>query len=135
MFGLLLAFVPAAICAQNMTTRPLRGDVVVTTAGDTIVTTSVPSVQNRQVKTKSTDTPVTDLDTIIARAVRLGVQQAMAEQGIQSKIENRPRTKAEQLWDRSQKKRKIERVPRESLKATFVPKGQWMIGGPVNCSE
>ena len=144
MLGLLLAFVPAAICAQKTVKHPTpqtvqrtaqrsaANDTVVTSTGDTVVTSRTSSEEKPHVVT---DVPVTDLDAVIARAVRLGVQQAMADQGIQSQIYSRPRTKAEALWDRSQKKRKIERVPRESLKATFVPKGQWMVGGTVNYSE
>lgn len=146
-FGLLLAFVPAAICAQKVTKRPIRqvtqqtppprtvNDTVVTSSGDTVVTARVLLSQVPQQKTETTTVLPADMDAIIARAVRLGVQQAMADQGIQSKIDERPRTKAETLWDRSQQKRKIERIPRESLKATFIPKGQWLVGGTVNYSE
>ena len=147
-FGLLLAFVPAAICAQKVTKRPIRqvthqtpppatvNDTVVTSSGDTVVTARVlPGQTPQQQKTETTTVLPADMDAIIARAVRLGVQQAMADQGIQSKIDERPRTKAETLWDRSQQKRKIERIPRESLKATFIPKGQWLVGGTVNYSE
>ena len=149
MLGLLLAFVPAAICAQRTNRRnvpqtvirsvkptvqhnTVPNDTVVTSTGDTVVTSRTQPTQQSQVVTTA---PAGDMDAIIARAVKMGVQQALAEQGFQSKIDERPRTKAETLWDRSQQKRKIERVPRESLKATFVPKGQWMLGGTVNYSE
>lgn len=39
------------------------------------------------------------------------------------------------LYARSLKKRHIERVNRDDLKATFVPKGQWMCGGTINFQE
>lgn len=38
-------------------------------------------------------------------------------------------------YSRSLKKRHIERVNRDDLKATFVPKGQWMLGGTVNFQD
>ena len=141
LLGLLLAFVPAAICAQRVRPRNVAvGDTVITSTGDTVVTMRpnygrIP-VDVSQGETTTTPTALpSNMDSIIAHAVNLGVQRALASQGVHSAVDNRPRTKAEQLWDRSQKKRKIERVPRESLKATFVPKGQWMIGGTVNFSE
>lgn len=39
------------------------------------------------------------------------------------------------LYIRSQHKRHIERVNRNDLRATFVPKGQWMVGGTINFNE
>lgn len=39
------------------------------------------------------------------------------------------------LYARNLKKRHIERVNRDDLKATFVPKGQWMAGGTINFQE
>ena len=140
MLGLLLALVPAAICAQRVVPRNVAvNDTVITSTGDTVITKRPQYGQNPVLPLQGQTGPVTvlpqNMDSVIARAVNLGVQQALASQGIQSHIDNRPRTKAEQIWDRSQQKRKIERVPRESLKATFVPKGQWMIGGTVNFSE
>lgn len=42
------------------------------------------------------------------------------------------KTLYDRYLDRQEKRgRRIERVPREDLKATFVPKGQWMFGGSV----
>lgn len=38
-------------------------------------------------------------------------------------------------YGRSLKRRKIERVNRDDLKATFIPKGQFMFGGTVNFQE
>lgn len=76
--------------------------------------------------------------SVIANAVRNTIIQVMNEQRnsqttpVAAEV---PRTKAEQLWDRSQQKRKIERVPRDMMKATFVPKGQWMVGGTINFTQ
>ena len=39
------------------------------------------------------------------------------------------------LYARNLKKRHIERVNRDDLKATFIPKGQWMFGGTINFQE
>lgn len=36
---------------------------------------------------------------------------------------------------RSLNKRHIERVNRDDLKATFIPKGQWMVGGTINFQD
>lgn len=38
-------------------------------------------------------------------------------------------------YERSLKKRHIERVNRDDLKATFIPKGQWMVGGTINFQQ
>lgn len=75
------------------------------------------------------------LDSIIARAVQLGVQKALAERdgGIYEPDKNR--TGAERIWDRLQEKRRIKRVPRDLLKATFIPKGEWLLGGTLNFQE
>lgn len=140
LLGLLLAFVPAAICAQRVRPRnTVVRDTVITSTGDTVITSRPVYGKDPVVAPQEQTGPVTvlpqNMDSVIARAVNLGVQQALASQGIQSRIDSHPRTKAEQLWDRSQKKRKIERVSRESLKSTFVPKGQWMVGGTVNFTE
>lgn len=39
------------------------------------------------------------------------------------------------LYARNLKKRHIERVNRDDLRATFIPKGQWMFGGTINFQE
>lgn len=39
------------------------------------------------------------------------------------------------FYARSLRKRHIERVNRDDLRATFVPKGQWMAGGTINFQE
>lgn len=38
-------------------------------------------------------------------------------------------------YARSLNKRHIERVNRDDLKATFIPKGQWMVGGTINFQQ
>lgn len=38
-------------------------------------------------------------------------------------------------YARSLNKRHIERVNRDDLKATFIPKGQWMLGGTINFQD
>lgn len=82
-------------------------------------------------------------DEEIARAVQDGIRRAF---GIpDSTISPRaiPSGKAagvsplyERYLERQEKKgRHIERVPREDLNATFVPKGQWMFGGSIGFNE
>lgn len=39
------------------------------------------------------------------------------------------------VYARSLNKRHIERVDRDALKATFIPKGQWMVGGTINFQQ
>lgn len=38
-------------------------------------------------------------------------------------------------YERSLNKRHIERVNRDDLKAVFIPKGQWMVGGTINFQQ
>lgn len=100
-------------------------------------------------------------DSVISRAVRIGVQQALAahdQMGLhQVPVVNHSRKKSPSdkfrdkyglnvinpqtgqvdstLFIRSQHKRHIERVNRDDLKATFIPKGTWMFGGTINYQE
>ncbi len=75
-------------------------------------------------------------DSVIEQAVQRGVMRALQMQGYSgSNSIFEPRTRAEQLWDRSQKKRHIQRVDREMLKAVFVPKKQWLLGATFNYQE
>lgn len=46
-----------------------------------------------------------------------------------------PATPDSSLYARSLSKRHIERVNRDDLKATFIPKGQWMVGGTINFQQ
>ncbi len=67
------------------------------------------------------------------------VVKSTGEEQKETETEQKHRTHG-QIYDRymtrqEQKGRKIERVPRELMKATFVPKGQWMVGGTINFSE
>lgn len=78
-------------------------------------------------------------DSIIEQAVTRAMMRVLRVQGYSSdyftdEVEQ-PRTRAEQIWDRSQKRRKIKRVDRALLKAVFVPKKQWMLGGTINFQE
>ena len=143
----------------------IRKDTVVTSTGDTVIVTRLDTLRQTpdtpqtlplprpgdgsgrepvfvmpvpgQQGGISRTMPASDLsfDSTIVRAVHLGVQQALDERdkGIRDRSEHR--TSAERLWDRSQEKRKIKRVPRELLKSTFVPKGQWLLGGTINFQE
>jgi len=46
------------------------------------------------------------------------------------------RTLYDRYLDNQEKKgRHIERIPREDLRATFIPKGQWMAGGSIAFNE
>lgn len=152
MLGLLLAIVPAAISAQIAQSGTIirqRTDTLVTTRVDTVVVVrydTIPAVVPAAspagspavpaaVPAASPAGPLLPLDSVIAHAVRLGVQQALEQERQKNEGPERPRTAAERLWDRSQEKRHIERVKREDLKSTFIPKGQWMLGGAVNYQE
>lgn len=115
--ALLLAFVPAAVGAQEVRRVYVHDTLMVR---DTVYV--------RQIADTSA----------LAAAVRASILRVLADQrnvGSVNPEDTLPRTKAEQLWDRSQKKRKIERVPRNMLKQTFIPKGQWLVGATINFSE
>lgn len=115
--ALLLAFVPAAVGAQEVRRVYVHDTLMVR---DTVYV--------RQIADTSA----------LAAAVRASILRVLADQRNVSSVnpeDTLPRTKAEQLWDRSQKKRKIERVPRNMLKQTFIPKGQWLVGATINFSE
>lgn len=115
--ALLLAFVPAAVGAQEVRHVYVHDTLMVR---DTVYV--------RQIADTSA----------LAAAVRASILRVLADQRNVSSVnpeDTLPRTKAEQLWDRSQKKRKIERVPRNMLKQTFIPKGQWLVGATINFSE
>lgn len=96
-------------------------------------------------QTKSANNDSTTLnDSIIARAVSIGVMEALTayEQRLGYDYRSRrgaarfrrnpylPKTKAPE-----RPKRRVERVNREDLKATFIPKGTWMLGGTINYQE
>ena len=111
LLGLLLAFVPAAICAQQRVHRA-------TYVHDTIYVTQTPDSAE------------------LARAIQESLMQVLKKQSNQTSSEaDAPRTAAERIWDRSMQKRKIERIPREVQKSVFIPKGQWLVGGTINFSE
>ena len=92
----------------------------------------VPHTQAAQATVPAINEP---LDSVIARAVRLGVQQALQERDKGVRDGSEHQTAAERIWGQSQEKRKIQRVPRELLKSTFVPKGQWLVGGTIGFQE
>lgn len=113
LLGLLLAILPAAVSAQQVVRRG-------TYVHDTIYVYQAPD------------------SAAIARAILANIADVLQKNlGNQPEVKKNapPRTAAERVWDRSQAKRKIERVPREMLKSTFIPKGQWLLGGTVNFSE
>ncbi len=137
LLGLLLAIVPAAVTAQTVKESKMlrtRQDTVVTTRIDTMVVTRVDTIAVPVVESRGAETAGFPLDSMIARAVRIGVRQALEEQA-KTTQDTLPRTAAERLWDKSQKKRHIERVSRQYLKAVFIPKGQWLVGGTINYQE
>lgn len=116
--ALLLTFVSAAVGAQEERVRYVVYDSIY--VRDTVYVNQTPDT------------------AAIAAAVRASMLRVLQEQREGQMLIAKPdtlRSKAEQLWDRSQSKRKIERVPRELMKSTFVPKGQWMVGGTINFSE
>lgn len=119
--ALLLTFVSAAVGAQEVTrVRYVHDSIFVR---DTVYVNQAPDT------------------SAIAAAVRATILRVLNEQNlgraqnVTPETDESHRTRAEQIWDRSQSKRKIERVPREMMKSTFVPKGQWMVGGTINFSE
>ena len=73
-------------------------------------------------------------DSVIARAVKLGVMQALAQQQ-QGNVEIEPRPGYLKTWDKMQERRKIHRVDRELMRAVFIPKGQWLMGATFNFQE
>ena len=125
-----------------------RQDTMVLTKRDTVVVVKVDTAYIVKYDTLSADVlaareTVADISgadsTAIERAVMRAMMHAMRVQGYSSDYftdENeQPRTRAEQIWDRSQEKRKIKRVDRALLKAVFVPKKQWLLGGTINYQE
>ena len=154
LFGLLLAIVPAAASAQDALKPALRPgqmvvarqDTVVNIKRDTVITvkkdtayvvkydtlpipTALPANNVAYAYGTSYNVP----DSVIARAVRLGVMQALQEQ--QGKQEIQPRPDYLKTWDRMQERRKIKRVDRDIMRAVFIPKGQWMMGTTFNYQE
>ena len=154
LFGLLLAIVPAAASAQDALKPALRPGQMVVARQDTVV-----NIKRETVITVKKDTayvvkydtlpiptalPANNVayaygtsynvpDSVIARAVRLGVMQALQEQ--QGKQEIQPRPDYLKTWDRMQERRKIKRVDRDIMRAVFIPKGQWMMGTTFNYQE
>ena len=79
-------------------------------------------------------------DSVLERVVTKAMMRVMRVQGYSSDYftddeEENKRTRAEQLWDRSQAKRKIKHIDRALLKAVFIPKGEWLLGGTFNYQE
>lgn len=109
MLVLLLAILPVAASAQ---------DVLILNTGD--VVEIQPSQETPQMETQ---------DDVIARAVQTALAKAMYENGWKY------RTKKQKVKKVRTSPRKIERVDRSDLNATFIPKGQWMLGGTVNYQE
>ena len=125
-----------------------RQDTMVLTKRDTVVVVKVDTAYIVKYDTLSADVlaareTVADISgadsTAIERAVMRAMMRAMRVQGYSSDYftdeTEQPRTRAEQIWDRSQEKRKIKRVDRALLKAVFVPKKQWLLGGTINYQE
>lgn len=125
-----------------------RQDTMVLTKRDTVVVVKVDTAYIVKYDTLSADAlaareTVADISgadsTAIERAVMRAMMRAMRVQGYSSDYftdeTEQPRTRAEQIWDRSQEKRKIKRVDRALLKAVFVPKKQWLLGGTINYQE
>ena len=159
LFGLLLATVPAAASAQDALKPALRPgqmvvarqDTVVNVKRDTVITVKkdtayvvkydtmpvpkvLPATSNVAYATYAVGASYNVPDSVITRAVRLGVMQALKEQQ-QGKQEIEPRPDYLKTWDRMQERRKIHRVDREMMRAVFVPKGQWMMGTTFNYQE
>lgn len=65
------------------------------------------------------------------------LENPMDEQGIDAPSDT---TNTTTYYDRylqrqAKRGRHIERIPREDLNATFIPKGQWMVGGSISFNE
>lgn len=77
-------------------------------------------------------------DSIIASAVRIGVIEALsAYDAIRNPRDHRraPRTARTENKPQTPRKTHVERINRDDLKATFIPKGTWMVGGTINYQE
>ena len=88
-------------------------------------------------------------DAEIAHAVEEGIRRAFGQPAQGGVIYMRPGANANvneagvrmaSLYDRYMEKqqmrgRRLQRVDRDALKAVFIPKGQWMLGGSVNFQE
>lgn len=70
----------------------------------------------------SSETVTTDVDSV-----------AVAVSSVE-KVSSTP-SSDDTVYARSLKKRHIERVDRGALKATFIPKGQWMCGATINYQQ
>ena len=89
-------------------------------------------------------------DAEIARAVQEGIRRAFGQPGgpggtqiYQVPGNQRPmmaETRVSAMYDRYMQRqqmrgRHLQRVDRDALKAVFIPKGQWMMGGTINYQE
>lgn len=126
---LLLAMLPAAALAQNL--PQFQTSVQPQAAAPT------------DAKSDTNDGAVLN-DSIIASAVRIGVMEALTAYQQKMGYDYRSR-RGFSLFRRnphqpkpkspSRPKRRVERINREDLKATFIPKGTWMLGGTINYQE
>ena len=119
-----------------------RQDTMVTTKRDTVIVEKKDTsyvvhydiLPASALQQPAQNTPVTVSDSVIARAVQIGVLQALRQQELLGpEIEQRPDYL--KTWDKMQEKRKIHRVDRELMRAVFVPKGQWLVGATFNYQE
>lgn len=87
-------------------------------------------------------------ETDITKAVEDGIRRALKQYAKDSLKSSVPTTSTDDMtgkrvaaiYDRYMQKqqmrgRHLQRVDREALKAVFIPKGQWMVGGTVNYQE
>lgn len=98
----------------------------------------VPATALAQAKNTDTNNQAALNDSIIASAVRLGVMEALvAYDAIRNPQDRRRMSKAARRdsQPRAPRKMRVERVNRDDLKATFIPRGTWMLGGTINYQE
>lgn len=153
LLGLLLAILPAAAFSQSQPTlQPgmmvvARQDTLMTTKRDTVIvekkdtvfvikydTMPAPRQQKADTVFLSSQTGAVT-DSVIARAVRLGVMQALANQHSMLLDTAYERPAYLKTWDKMQERRKIKRVDRDMLRSVFIPKGEWLLGGTINYQE
>lgn len=119
-----------------------RRDTLVTTKRDTLIVekkdtayvTRYDVVPTVALEGSEASVPVALTDSVIARAVQVGVLQALRQQELLT-TEIAPRPDYLKTWDKMQDKRKIRRVDRDLMRAVFVPKGQWLVGASFNYQE
>lgn len=127
------------VVARQDTMVLTKRDTVVLVKVDTAYVVKYDTLSANMLNNEATAIGATVPDSVLERVVEKAMRRVMRIQGYSTDLfdeeRDETRTLAEQLWDRSQQRRKIKRVDRALLKSVFVPKKQWMLGGTFNYQE